>query len=87
MAEETDAEKRRTYAWNVESCICRSLEYEVDYEGRSAWPRLVERCNETVRAANRQRHPVDANFAPAVDALRCEREAAEWLAARPPGAP
>ncbi len=82
MAEESEAERQRAYAWNVESCLCRSLEYEVDYPARQPWPRLVERCNETVRAANRQRYPADANVAPAIEALRCQREAAEWLAMR-----
>ena len=85
MPQESDQERRRAYAWNVEGCLCRALEYEVDYEGRSPWPRLVERCNETVRAANVVRYPADAHFAPAINTLRCDREVAEWLAAAPRG--
>lgn len=80
MAEETAGEKRRAFAQNVESCLCRSLDYEVDYPGRISWPRLVERCNRVVHAANPQRYPAGLHAAPAFDGLRCPREAQAWRA-------
>ena len=80
MAEETERERRRAFESNVESCVCRSLDYEVDQPGRISWQRLVERCNRVVYAANPQRYSAEFRAAPALDGLRCLREAEAWRA-------
>ena len=82
MAEETSEAQQRAFAKNMESCLCRSLEYEADYASGLSWQRMVERCERTVRAANPQRYAAATAVKLALESLRCQREADAWRAAR-----
>jgi len=75
---ESEEARDVSYAKNVESCMCRSLEFETDsYSGRS-YEGMLERCNATVHAANPARYPEDAHAAPGIDDLRCPTSVREW---------
>ena len=75
---ESEEARGASYAKNVESCLCRSLEFETDsYSGRT-FAGMLERCNETVHAANPRRYPADAHAAPDIGALRCPTSVREW---------
>ena len=80
---ETEEDRRVSYAKNVESCLCRSLEFETDSYSGLTYDRMVERCNETVHAANPRRYPATARAAPGIDTLRCPTSVAEWREAVP----
>jgi len=83
-AAESEEERSVSYTKNVESCLCRTLEFEVDSPNGLTWERMIEHCNRTVHGANPQRYPASAHAAPAVDTLRCPWSVEEWKAG--PGA-
>lgn len=75
---ESEEARDVSYEKNVESCLCRSLEFETDsYTGRT-FAGMLERCNATVHAANPRRYPEDAHAAPGIDDLRCPTSVEEW---------
>ena len=75
---ESEEARSLSYEKNVESCLCRSLEFETDsYSGRT-YAGMQERCNDTVHAADPRRYPQDARAAPGIDALRCPVSVREW---------
>ena len=75
---ESEEARGVSYAKNVESCLCRSFEFQTDSYSGLTYEHMLERCNQTVHAANPQRYPESANAAPAIDTLRCPTSVAEW---------
>ena len=75
---ESEEARGVSYAKNVESCLCRSLEFQTDSYSGLTFAGMLERCNETVHAANPRRYPEDAHAAPEIGALRCPTSVREW---------
>ena len=75
---ESEEARGVSYAKNVESCLCRSLEFQTDSYSGLTFAGMLERCNETVHAANPRRYPEDARAAPEIGALRCPTSVREW---------
>ena len=77
--EESGDARETSYAKNVESCMCRSLEFEVDNFSGLTYLQLLERCNHTVHNANPQRYAAAASSSPEPESLRCQDDMEEWL--------
>ncbi len=75
---ESEEAARVSYDRNVESCLCRSLEFETDSDSGMTYERMLARCNRTVHSANPQRYPPSAHAAPEIDGLRCPASVEEW---------
>ncbi len=75
---ESDEARAVSYTKNVESCMCRSLEFETDSYSGLTYEGMLERCNDTVHAANPRRYPEDAHVAPGINGLRCPTSVREW---------
>lgn len=75
---ESEEARDVSYTKNVESCMCRSLEFQTDSYSGLSYERMLERCNETVHAANPRRYSEDAHAAPGIDDLRCPTSVREW---------
>ena len=69
---------RVSYDRNVESCLCRSLEFETDSDSGMPYERMLAYCNRTVHSANPRRYPPSAHAAPKIDSLRCPASIEEW---------
>ena len=80
---ESEEAREVSYTKNVESCMCRSLEFETDSYSGLSYEGMLERCNETVHAANPRRYPAGAHAAPGIDELRCPTAVREWRETSP----
>ena len=76
--EESEQAQLVSYAKNVESCMCRSLEFEADSYSGLSYAQMLDRCNRTVHDANRQRYPASAGAAPQINSLRCPDAVELW---------
>ena len=75
---ESEDARRVSYAKNVESCLCRFLEFETDSYSGLSYEDMQERCNRTVHDANPKRYPASSSSTPEIDALRCPTSVEDW---------
>ena len=76
--EESEAQRASTYPKNVESCVCRSLDFEADSYSGITYENMVVQCNVTVHRANQQRYDASAYEEPGIESLRCPDSVEEW---------
>ncbi len=75
----SDDRARATFDRNVESCICRHLDFEEDHYSGLTYEQFVEDCNDTVLSSNPSRYPESFNSEPSLDELRCQELVQPWL--------
>lgn len=81
-SDETEAERsKEDFDRNVESCVCRHLEWETDSYSRLPYEDMVQICNETVLSSNPNRYPKELNSRPKLVDLRCQEDVEPWLEA------
>ena len=76
---ETREQALLTYQKNVESCLCRSLDFEADFPSGVSYRQMLASCNETVHNANPTRYDDSLYSEPAIETLRCQDEVEPWL--------
>ena len=77
--EESDLDAKISYQKNVESCLCRFMDFETDSHSGLHYAHMQKRCNETVHGANPSRYEASLYSEPDIEALRCRDEADAWL--------
>ena len=66
------------YPTEVESCVCRHLNFGVDNERFQPYNTMVDTCNKTVKAGHPSL-PEDIHSAPELESLRCTDDVKDWL--------
>ncbi|MCS5570447.1 MAG: hypothetical protein NZ768_09025 [Pseudomonadales bacterium] len=77
--EESDVDANVSYQKNVESCLCRFMDFETDSHSGLYYAHMQKRCNETVHGANPSRYKTSLYSEPDIEALRCRNEVDAWL--------
>ncbi len=77
--EESDLDAKISYQKNVESCLCRFMDFETDSHSGLHYAHMQKRCNETVHGANPSRYETTLYSEPDIGALRCRDEVDAWL--------
>lgn len=77
--EESDLEAKVSYQKNVESCLCRFMDFETDSHSGLHYAHMQKRCNETVHGANPSRYETSLYSEPDIKALRCREKVDAWL--------
>ena len=78
--QESFEEAKRSYAVNVESCVCRFLFWEEDNYSGLDYEAILDECNRVVHAGNPSRYDESLKSRPELDSLRCETEVKDWKA-------
>ena len=76
---ETPEQAQISYAKNVESCLCRTMNFESDFPSGLRYSQMVARCNETVHGANPARYDASLHSEPETASLRCPEDVEPWL--------
>ena len=77
--EESDFDANVSYQTNVESCLCRFMDFEADSHSGLLYAHMQKRCNETVHDANPTRYETTLYSEPDIETLRCQDEVDAWL--------
>ena len=77
--EESDLDANVSYQKNVESCLCRFMDFETDSHSGVHYARMQKRCNETVHGANPSRYETTLYSEPDIKELRCRDKVDAWL--------
>lgn len=77
--QETAQQAERSFAQNVESCICRYLDIEEDHYSGFTYEYFIDDCNEIVHDSNPSRYSETLRAEPGLSELRCQEYVKPWL--------
>ena len=72
-------EQTISFAKNVESCVCRTMNFESDFPSGIRYSQIVDKCNATVHESNDQRYEDSHRSDPTIASLRCPEDVEPWL--------